>query len=187
MTRAKKFLAFFLVLAMISAVGAVSVTAATAEQPAAAESAGRIVIHARQDNVSQLYVYLWNSLPTNDAMSRSYPGDKMTKSNGWFNFTVENVTKVNALITDANGNQYSKEQKLTAPDKETQEWWCSDGKWTKYDPDKPDPVDSVDMREESIYFVMTTRFYDGDPGNNVHCWSDSQANNPDNQPPWRGG
>ena len=186
MTRAKKFLAFFLVLAMISAVGAVSVTAATAEQPAAAESAGRIVIHARQDNVSQLYVYLWNSLPTNDAMSRSYPGDKMTKSNGWFNFTVENVTKVNALITDANGNQYSKEQKLTAPDKETQEWWCSDGKWTKYDPDKPDPVDSVDMREESIYFVMTTRFYDGDPGNNVHCWSDSQANNPDNQPPWRG-
>lgn len=119
-------------------------------------------------------------------MSRSYPGDKMTKSNGWFNFTVENVTKVNALITDANGNQYSKEQKLTAPDKETQEWWCSDGKWTKYDPDKPDPVDSVDMREESIYFVMTTRFYDGDPGNNVHCWSDSQANNPDNQPPWRG-
>ena len=186
MTRAKKFLAFFLVLTMISAVGAVSVTAATAEQPAAAESAGRIVIHARQDNVSQLYVYLWNSLPTNDAMSRSYPGDKMTKSNGWFNFTVENVTKVNALITDANGNQYSKEQKLTAPDKETQEWWCSDGKWTKYDPDKPDPVDSVDMREESIYFVMTTRFYDGDPGNNVHCWSDSQANNPDNQPPWRG-
>ena len=186
MTRAKKFLAFFLVLTMISAVGAVSVTAATAEQPAAAESAGRIVIHARQDNVSQLYVYLWNSLPTNDAMSRSYPGDKMTKSNGWFNFTVENVTKVNALITDANGKQYSKEQKLTAPDKETQEWWCSDGKWTKYDPDKPDPVDSVDMREESIYFVMTTRFYDGDPGNNVHCWSDSQANNPDNQPPWRG-
>ena len=186
MTRVKKFVAFFLVLTLLAAAGAVSATAAGAQQPAAAEAVGKIVIHARQDNVNQLYVYLWNSLPTNDAMSLSYPGDKMTKSNGWFNFTVNNVTKVNAVITDASGKQYSKEQKLTAPEKETQEWWCSNGRWTKYDPDKPDPVDSVDMREESIYFVMTTRFYDGDSSNNVHCWSDGQANNPANQPPWRG-
>lgn len=42
------------------------------------------------------------------------------------------------------------------------------------------------MREESIYFVMTTRFYDGDTGNNVHCWDDTQANNPDSDPAWRG-
>ena len=27
-----------------------------------------------------------------------------------------------------------------------------------------------DFRDETIYFVITTRFYDGDSSNNVHCW-----------------
>ena len=148
------------------------------------QTATTITIRARQDNVSQLYVYLWNGLPTNDAMSKSYPGEKMTNANGWFTYTVNNVSKINALITDADGNQYSKEQKLTA--EASTEWWCDNGKWTKYNPDNPDPVTDDDLREESIYFVMTTRFYDGDSGNNVHCWDDSQANNPDSDPAWRG-
>ncbi|HPS19055.1 MAG TPA: alpha-amylase family glycosyl hydrolase, partial [Bacilli bacterium] len=43
-----------------------------------------------------------------------------------------------------------------------------------------------DFREETIYFVMTARFYDGDPSNNVHCWDDAQAKNPDSDPAWRG-
>ena len=40
-----------------------------------------------------------------------------------------------------------------------------------------------DFRNESIYFAITTRFYDGDTGNNVHCWDGS---NPDSDPAWRG-
>ena len=28
----------------------------------------------------------------------------------------------------------------------------------------------TDFRDESIYFMITTRFYDGDPANNVLCW-----------------
>ena len=47
-------------------------------------------------------------------MSQSYPGEKMTASGKWFNYTVTGVTKVNALITGADGKQYSKEQKLIA-------------------------------------------------------------------------
>lgn len=43
-----------------------------------------------------------------------------------------------------------------------------------------------DFREDSIYFVITSRFYDGDPGNNVHAWDDAQAGNPDSDPAWRG-
>lgn len=44
----------------------------------------------------------------------------------------------------------------------------------------------TDFRDESIYFVITTRFYDGDPGNNVLCWDNqaSQVNTKD--PCWRG-
>ena len=41
----------------------------------------------------------------------------------------------------------------------------------------------LDFRKESIYFAITTRFYDGDPSNNIHCWDGS---NPDSDPAWRG-
>lgn len=186
MTRVKKLSAIFLVLAIIITGGIITAAAASAPEPEAAGTAEKIVIHARQDGVSQLYVYLWNSLPTNSAMSKAYPGEKMTENGDWLDYTVNGVTKVNAVITDANGKQYSREQKLTTPEGETKEWWFSNGKWSKYNPDKADPIDSVDIREESIYFVMTTRFYDGDTGNNVHCWDDAKANNPDSDPAWRG-
>lgn len=42
-----------------------------------------------------------------------------------------------------------------------------------------------DFRDESIYFVMTTRFYDGDSENNVQCWDGTQYDDPDD-PEWRG-
>ncbi len=29
-----------------------------------------------------------------------------------------------------------------------------------------------DFRDETIYFLMTTRFYDGDTGNNLYCWDE---------------
>lgn len=33
----------------------------------------------------------------------------------------------------------------------------------------------TDFRDESIYFMITTRFYDGDPKNNVLCWDNKQC------------
>ena len=42
----------------------------------------------------------------------------------------------------------------------------------------------TDFRDETIYFVMTTRFYDGDPNNDVHCWDGKSLNQGD--PAWRG-
>lgn len=43
-----------------------------------------------------------------------------------------------------------------------------------------------DFRQETIYFLMTTRFYDGDPANNFRCWDDDTAGNPLSDPAWRG-
>ncbi len=43
-----------------------------------------------------------------------------------------------------------------------------------------------DFRDESIYFLITTRFYDGDPSNNFRSVSDEEAKNPANDPSWRG-
>ena len=44
----------------------------------------------------------------------------------------------------------------------------------------------TDFRDESIYFVITTRFYDGDPSNNVLCWDNRQAQIASKDPCWRG-
>ena len=37
-----------------------------------------------------------------------------------------------------------------------------------------------------IYFMITTRFYDGDPGNNVLCWDNQDAQKSTGDPCWRG-
>ena len=51
-----------------------------------------------------------------------------------------------------------------------------------------DGTESTDFREESIYFLMTTRFYDGDPLNNRYCWDDESCFNSETlgDPGWRG-
>ena len=43
-----------------------------------------------------------------------------------------------------------------------------------------------DFRDESIYFLMTTRFYDGDSSNNAHCWEGTSKGLNTNDPEWRG-
>ena len=44
----------------------------------------------------------------------------------------------------------------------------------------------TDFRDESIYFMMTTRFYDGDTGNNVLCWDNQSEQIKTKDPCWRG-
>ena len=187
MTGIKKLCALVLAVMMVVTVGVISVNAAQSSDSdavAADTTNTGITIHVRMKDSTQPYVYLWNSLPTNSAMSKSYPGEKMTKGDKWYNYQVADVTKVNAIITDADGKQYSTEKKLESG--ASSDWYFENGKWSKYNPDEPDPIGSVDMREETIYFVMTTRFYDGDTGNDVHCWDDGTAGNGDDDPAWRG-
>ena len=52
-----------------------------------------------------------------------------------------------------------------------------------------EPKKSNDFREESIYFLMTARFYDGDSTNNRWCRPDdsgTSGNKANNDHPWRG-
>ncbi len=46
--------------------------------------------------------------------------------------------------------------------------------------------DRSDFRDETIYFAMTTRFYDGDPTNNVCGWDRQSVQIANNDPDWRG-
>ena len=58
----------------------------------------------------------------------------MTKGDKWYNYHVADVTKVNAIVTDADGKQYSSEKKLESA--ASADWYCENGKWSKYNPDE---------------------------------------------------
>lgn len=66
--------------------------------------------------------------------------------------------------------------------------WKDFSLWDEYDSSYWKTInkyngDRKDFRNESIYFTITTRFYDGDKNNNVDCWDGS---NPTSDPAWRG-
>ena len=133
-------------------------------------------------------IYYWNSNPKN--LEVEFPGEEMEldssqKGGNWYKATFPNVTKINMLFS-TNGVQTAD---LT---RKTGTWWYKDNKWYN-----KNPYDSGssggggealggDFRDETIYFVMTSRFYDGDSSNNVHCIDDAKAGNPDSDPAWRG-
>lgn len=181
MSKARKIIALLLAIAVL-VTGAVFTTSAAkaGEEEAAADSGSKIIVHYKSEGAVP-YIYYWNSLPVN--IETQYPGKQMTKDTAqgtnWYTYTFNDLTKVNMLFI-VNGEQ-SKE--LT---RNTGEYWYANNRWYTKNPDNLDDIERTDFREESIYFVITTRFYDGDTGNNVHCWDDSQAGNPDSDPAWRG-
>jgi glycosidase len=109
----------------------------------------------------------------------SYGALTMTREpNHWYRYTIGPATAASARFTinDVEGPEFD----LTAG-----EWWLKDNVLTSFKPNE-DSLGRSDFREETIYFLMTARFYDGDSGNNIHCWDDTKANNPDSDPAWRG-
>ena len=175
-----------LVLAIMVIVSIAVISTYASETDLADTSANGITIHYKSENKVP-YVYYWNALASD--ISTTYPGVKMTKEanmagGNWYTYSFPNVTKINLLFTDGTNTlsgQISDE--ITV---KTGEWWYKDGRLRDRNPDEVGDFERTDLREDSIYFVITTRFYDGDTGNNVHCWDDKQANNPDSDPAWRG-
>lgn len=167
---------------LLVCVGAVSTQAVEVKTEDTSSDATGITVHFKSED-TQPYVYYWNSLPNN--IETSYPGVKMTKDTtqgeSWYTYTFADVTKINLIFTDSEGNQLTKE--LT---RNTGEWWYKNKVWRSSNPDNADSAEDIDFREETIYFVIPTRFYDGDSSNNVHCWDDDTANNPDSDMAWRG-
>jgi len=172
-------------------------------------AANKIIVHFKS-TWGGAKIYYWNvNGESNNPVS--WPGVDMTsEGNNWYIYTFNNTTKTN-LIFDYNGNQtadlsrttgewwykdgkwYSsnpegdietttKNEETTTQNEETTTEKQTQGGG---EPGKGF-VNRTDFRDESLYFVMTTRFYDGDESNNFHCWDDGQAGNGDDDPAWRG-
>lgn len=182
MKQSKKIIALLLALIITVSFGVITTAAVSSDKIGTAEDSGGITVHFKSEDVEP-YIYYWNSLPEN--IETTYPGVKMSKDategENWYTYTFKDVTKINMLFTDKDGKQLSNE--LT---RNTGEWWYAKKLWRNQNPDKVPQNDSIDFREDTIYFVIPTRFYDGDPSNNVHCWNDSDYNNPDSDPAWHG-
>lgn len=140
-----------------------------------------IIIHYYNDSAVP-QIYYWNSLPKN--LSVEWPGVAMElESENWYKYSFEDVTKINFLFTY--GLNQTKDLTRT-----TGEWWYKNGRWYKEKPSEgpsetPLPSERTDFRDETIYFLITTRFYDGDSSNNVHCW-DENIKTDEDDPAWRG-
>ncbi|CCQ72691.1 alpha-amylase family glycosyl hydrolase [Magnetospira sp. QH-2] len=143
------------------------------------------------DWADPLYLHFWDT----DGTETVWPGLLMTKDRGdWYRFKFGGeVTTARFVVTDDQGHQ--------TPDLWTDRggWFEADGTWsarkpakTKVRPKKPaptpPPVTGDDFREETIYFLMTTRFYDGDPSNNFFCRDRIEFDGAGNpvDPHWRG-
>ncbi len=172
-------LSCLLMLCLIASVSFVTLDAKAATNDYEEVAANGIVIHYKDDSGSVPSIYYWNSLPEN--IEVDYPGETMNaEGSGWYTYSFPNVTKINMQFI-VNGEQSKELTRSSAG-----EYWYKNGKWYNGNPELIDTYERTDMRKETIYFIITTRFYDGDTGNNVHCWDDTQANNPDSDPAWRG-
>ena len=178
MTKVKKLIALMLVVCIAATVGIVSVSAATVDDAESVQAKyDGIKVHVYSEDGAP-NIYYWNSLPQN--IATDYPGPKMTaEGDNSYCYTFDNVTKINMMFV-TNGTQSA------GTTRNSGEWWYKNGRWSSKSWNDFDDWKRTDLREDSIYFVITTRFYDGDTGNNVHCWDDQQANNPDSDPAWRG-
>lgn len=153
-------------------------------QDLAAAKEASITIHYYSESAVPS-IYYWNALP-ND-LETVWPGQPMTmEKENWYTYSFSDVEKINFLFT------YGMKQTEDFTRK-TGEWWYKNGKWYSKEPDahgedeKPIVLERGDFREETIYFAMTTRFYDGDKSNNVHCWDENAKQKlDDTDPDWRG-
>lgn len=179
----------------------------TEDAVSVAESS-KVIIHYPSDWDS-VYMYAWNALP--DDIEMDWPGEELEEEDGYYSYTFASTTKVNFLFTGG-GKQTDDYTIKTAGEYwyKDGKWVTgkpSDNPEETVDPtetDKPEesinpnatlkpastPVmstdDSDDFREETIYFLITTRFYDGDSSNNEHCSDEKADQKNSSDPSWRG-
>ncbi len=152
-----------------------------------------------------VYIHYWDTRPV--ATASTWPGVPMTaKAGAWFVYQFNDVEAAHFLFNDGHGRQTTDLYRATSG------WFDSDDGWHERKPKTPQkakastkpqakkPVSAkdgaqlravekrTDFREETIYFLITTRFCDGDPGNNFFCRDRIRFNGVGEaeDPHWRG-
>lgn len=136
-------------------------------------------VYTIEDATSSLLIFNDNGGNQTDDLERS-EGEWWYKDNQWYDYDPSGPTPTPGPTNTPRPTSTPRPTNTPTP---------------TWDPSKPTPTPSTaqrgedwDFRDETIYFVMTTRFYDGDSSNNVSTWRDStnEAVNPADDPGWRG-
>lgn len=158
-----------------------------------------LVIHCERPAgwADTIHVHYWSGQA--DGVESVWPGVPMTPlGDGWFSHCFQGLKALHLVFNDGQGRQ--------SPDlfRTLNGWYDASGHWTPNRPVPPAPRQSVprpvvsteprplhertDFREETIYFLLTTRFYDGDPSNNFFCRDRIQFDESGQpvDPHWRG-
>ena len=112
-------------------------------------------------------------------------------------YSASNSKDKNGKVVGYSGSTTDEEITITAPNSETSftiTLVVTDNEGKDSEPatisvNVTEPKKSNDFREESIYFLMTARFYDGDSDNNRWCRPDDSGttgNKASGDYPWRG-
>nr|WP_274600208.1 alpha-amylase family glycosyl hydrolase [Thiocystis violacea] len=163
-----------------------------------------MVIHVQrpEDWAETMSIHVWDARPS--GFSTHWPGLPMEpRGDGWFSIRLPGVQVARLVIHDGQGRQT--QDLLRA----SNGWLTAGGTWVEDGPPaahamessrpavtrasridhSPRPVEErTDFREETIYFLLTTRFYDGDPSNSFFCRDRIQfdAQGQPIDPHWRG-
>ena len=138
------------------------------------------------DWADSIHIHYWDVEPFINGTD--WPGELMkAEGNGWYIWRFERAKAAHCVIHDGHGRQ-------TADlFRDRDGWLDAHGRWHDAPPPSskspakgtarrtasgakeqrrasvPPAASGPDFREETIYFLITTRFYDGDPSNNFFC------------------
>ncbi len=152
-----------------------------------------------------IYVHCWDARP--GAVHSNWPGVPMEPvEDGWYRIRLTGIRSLHLVFNDGQGRQTHDHYR------DADGWLDAKSHWHGQKPGhsrrpprrseqvhapgrgptasiEPRPVaERTDFREETIYFLITTRFYDGDPSNNFFCRDRIQFDGAGNpvDPHWRG-
>lgn len=167
-----------------------------------------LVVHVRRPLgwAETLHVHFWDRSPGGEASV--WPGVPLAIGpDAWYSHRFRDTTSVRMVFNDGQGQQTGDLYR------DRDGWLDEHDRWHDREPTEGDspilpppravppqasgaqslvpslvPEQHGDFREETIYFLLTTRFYDGDPSNNFFCRDRIRFNDAGQpvDPHWRG-
>lgn len=169
-----------------------------------------LVIHFQKPDywADTVHLHYWNTHP--DTQATTWPGTPMTaEGNGWFSHRLTGIAAASLVFNDNRGCQTG-DLRCEASGFYTNGQWhdsqaaaeasaTATAAHRSSPPASPlaanahpplDPAGPLgDFREETIYFLLTARFYEGDPSTSFFCRDRIKFNRETGQPEdphWRG-
>jgi len=169
-----------------------------------------LTVHFKKpaDWADSIHIHYWDTQPGGAATA--WPGVPMTSAgDGWFVYHFEGIQSASIIFNDAQGRQTSDlrrecdgsylngdwyaQQPKDLPARDAEGPSSSASPTKAIDPLPRGPIDPSgplgDFREETIYFLLTARFYEGDPSTSFFCRDRIKFNHETGQPEdphWRG-